>query len=132
MLIAGNWKMFKGPVETAEFCIELRRRAEEFTWIDIAVCPPFTSLALAVQVLASSAEAFRKAAEAHERAASMHDKKAAAGIGDVIGHERQATFHRAAATADWQRAERAQSLLSDHEPAGLLVAFDEPRDDVVP
>src|SRR6476646_1315683 len=54
MLIAGNWKMFKGPVETAEFCIELRRRAEEFTWIDIAVCPPFTSLGVAVQVLAGT------------------------------------------------------------------------------
>src|SRR5262245_5694041 len=54
MLIAGNWKMFKGPVERAEFCIELRRRAEEFTWIDIAVCPPFTSLAVAVQVLAGT------------------------------------------------------------------------------
>ena len=54
MLIAGNWKMYKGPVETAEFCVELRRRAEEFTWIDIAVCPPFTSLAVAVQVLAGT------------------------------------------------------------------------------
>ena len=25
MLIAGNWKMYKGPAETAEFCVELRR-----------------------------------------------------------------------------------------------------------
>ena len=28
MLIAGNWKMYKGAAETAEFCIELKRRAE--------------------------------------------------------------------------------------------------------
>ena len=54
MLIAGNWKMYKGPAETAEFCIELRRRAEEFTWIDIAVCPPFASLGVAVQLLAGT------------------------------------------------------------------------------
>ncbi len=54
MLIAGNWKMYKGPAETAEFCIELRRRAEEFTWIDIAVCPPFASLSVAVQLLAGT------------------------------------------------------------------------------
>ena len=26
MLIAGNWKMYKGQAETAEFCIELKRR----------------------------------------------------------------------------------------------------------
>ena len=37
MLIAGNWKMYKGPAETAEFCIELRRRAVNSTWIDMAV-----------------------------------------------------------------------------------------------
>ena len=54
MLIAGNWKMYKGPAETAEFCIELRRRADEFTWIDIAVCPPFASLGVAVQLLAGT------------------------------------------------------------------------------
>ena len=54
MLIAGNWKMFKGPVETAEFCVELRRHEADFAGIDVAVCPPFTSLAVAVQVLAGT------------------------------------------------------------------------------
>jgi triosephosphate isomerase (TIM) len=54
MLIAGNWKMFKGPVETAEFCVELRRREADFEGIDVAVCPPFTSLGVAVQVLAGT------------------------------------------------------------------------------
>jgi triosephosphate isomerase len=54
MLIAGNWKMFKGPVETAEFCVELRRREVDFEGIDVAVCPPFTSLGVAVQVLAGT------------------------------------------------------------------------------
>jgi hypothetical protein len=77
--------------------------------------------AAAALVLASSAEAFRHAAEAHERAASMHEKTAAAGIGDVSAHKGQAALHRAAAAADRQRAERAHSLLSDHEGAGLLL-----------
>jgi triosephosphate isomerase len=54
MLIAGNWKMYKGPVETAEFCVELRRHEADFEAIDVAVCPPFTSLAVAVQVLAGT------------------------------------------------------------------------------
>jgi hypothetical protein len=74
--------------------------------------------AAAVEVLASSAEAFRKAAEAHERVAIVHERAAAAGIGEVGKHERQAALHRSAATADRQRAERAQSALSDLDRAG--------------
>ena len=54
MLVAGNWKMYKGPAETAEFCVELKRREDDFEGIDVAVCPPFTSLAVAVQVLAGT------------------------------------------------------------------------------
>jgi triosephosphate isomerase len=54
VLIAGNWKMYKGPAETAEFCVELRRRSGDFEGVDVAVCPPFTSLAVAVQVLAGT------------------------------------------------------------------------------
>jgi triosephosphate isomerase len=54
MLIAGNWKMYKGPAETAEFCVELRRREADFAEIDVAVCPPFTSLGVAVQLLAGT------------------------------------------------------------------------------
>ena len=44
MLIAGNWKMFKGPRETREFC-------EAFSapeGVDAVLCPPFVSLQTAV------------------------------------------------------------------------------------
>ena len=55
MLIAGNWKMFKGPGEAAEFCRsllrELARVADEVT---VVVAPPFTSLQAAVEVLRGS------------------------------------------------------------------------------
>src|SRR5881397_2308768 len=44
--------MYKGPAETAEFCIELKRRLDELD--AVAVCPPYTSLAVAVQVLAGT------------------------------------------------------------------------------
>jgi triosephosphate isomerase (TIM) len=54
MLIAGNWKMFKGPAQTAEFCVELKRRTDDLAGVDVAVCPPFTSLAVAVQILAGT------------------------------------------------------------------------------
>jgi triosephosphate isomerase len=44
-LIAGNWKMFKGPRETREFC-------QAFTapeGVEAVLCPPFVSLAAAVE-----------------------------------------------------------------------------------
>jgi triosephosphate isomerase (TIM) len=53
MLIAGNWKMFKGPVETATFCSELREHPRP-AGVDVVVCPPFVSLAVAVQLLAGT------------------------------------------------------------------------------
>ena len=54
MLIAGNWKMYKGAADTAELCVELKRRLADLEGVDVAVCPPFTSLAIAVQVLAGT------------------------------------------------------------------------------
>ncbi len=52
MLIAGNWKMYKGPAETAEFCLGLRE--QELEGVDVVVCPAFVSLAVAVQLLAGT------------------------------------------------------------------------------
>ena len=54
MLIAGNWKMFKAPSETAEFCAALRDRESELEGTDVVVCPPYTSLHHAVSVLAGT------------------------------------------------------------------------------
>jgi triosephosphate isomerase len=51
-LIAGNWKMYKGPAEAAEFCLGLRE--QELEGVDVVVCPPFVSLAVAVQLLAGT------------------------------------------------------------------------------
>src|SRR5687768_12378598 len=52
MLIAGNWKMYKTAHETLEFCAELRDRLEGLEAVDVVVCPPYTSLDEAVNVLA--------------------------------------------------------------------------------
>ena len=43
-LVAGNWKMFKGPAETVAFLDELEPPAG----VEIVVCPAFASLAVAV------------------------------------------------------------------------------------
>jgi triosephosphate isomerase len=53
MLIAGNWKMFKGPDEAAPFCHALRNAGLPED-VDVVVCPPFVSLAPAVQALAGT------------------------------------------------------------------------------
>jgi triosephosphate isomerase (TIM) len=45
MLVAGNWKMFKGPTETREFCAAFRPPAG----VDVVLCPPYVSLAAAVE-----------------------------------------------------------------------------------
>jgi triosephosphate isomerase len=55
MLIAGNWKMNKTASEAAEFCTLLKARVAELEGaVDLAVFPPFTSLAAAVRTLADS------------------------------------------------------------------------------
>jgi triosephosphate isomerase len=51
-LIAGNWKMYKGPAETASFCLALREAG--LGHAHVVVCPPFVSLAVAVQLLAGT------------------------------------------------------------------------------
>jgi triosephosphate isomerase (TIM) len=53
MLIAGNWKMFKGPTEAAVFCRELRD-ADLPADVDVVVCPPYVSLSASVQALAGT------------------------------------------------------------------------------
>jgi len=52
VLIAGNWKMYKGPAAAAEFCLGLREH--ELDGVDVVVCPPFVSLGVAVQLLAGT------------------------------------------------------------------------------
>jgi len=53
-LVAGNWKLFKGPAETHEFCLELRNRLASLDGADVAVCPPYVSLQAAVLALAGT------------------------------------------------------------------------------
>ncbi len=73
MLIAGNWKMYKGPAEAAEFCLGLRE--QELDGIDVVVCPPYVSLAVAVQLLAGT--------EIAVAAQNVHWKDAGAYTGEI-------------------------------------------------
>jgi triosephosphate isomerase (TIM) len=51
MLIAGNWKMFKGAHQARAFATQIRRIPEHAPGVDVVVCPPFVSLEATLQGL---------------------------------------------------------------------------------
>jgi triosephosphate isomerase (TIM) len=51
MLIAGNWKMFKGPHEARLFGTQIRHLAERAPGVDVVVCPPWASIERTIQGL---------------------------------------------------------------------------------
>jgi triosephosphate isomerase (TIM) len=105
VLIAGNWKMFKGPSETADFC----RRLSAPAGVDVVICPPFTSLAEAVAsgitVYAQNVHWASEGAFTGEVSAEM---LLDLGVkGSIVGHsERRLHFCETDETA-WSRAEHA-------------------------
>ena len=54
-LIVGNWKMHKTIAETRAFIADLRARELPLAEADAVICPPFTALCAANEVLAGSA-----------------------------------------------------------------------------
>jgi triosephosphate isomerase (TIM) len=51
VLIAGNWKMFKGPHEARAFASSIRLLPERATGVEVVVCPPSVSLAATAEGL---------------------------------------------------------------------------------
>jgi len=49
-LIAGNWKMNNNKKETLDFISGFLPKAKELT-VEVAICPPFTSLYAAAEML---------------------------------------------------------------------------------
>ena len=96
-LIAGNWKMFKGPSETATFTRALRD--SDLGDVDVVVAPPFVSLADAVQTLAGT-EIGVFAQNCHWEADGAFTGEVSAGMllelgvyGAIVGHsERRQWF----------------------------------------
>src|SRR6266498_1284372 len=119
MLIAGNWKMFKGPAETAEFCIALRERQLP-PGVDAVVCPPFVSLAVAVQLLAETDIAVA-AQNVHWEAEGAFTGEISAPMlrelgvyGTIVGHSKRRQYF---GETDESVARRAEAALA----AGLEV-----------
>jgi triosephosphate isomerase (TIM) len=99
MLIAGNWKMYKTATETAAFCRALREALAGLEDVDVAVCPPFTGLAPAVQTLADT-EIAVAAQNVHWEPAGAYTGEVSASMlvdlgvyGAIVGHsERRQHF----------------------------------------
>ena len=51
MLIAGNWKMFKGAHEARRFAVTIRNLPSRAAGVDIVVCPAFPALHAAIEGL---------------------------------------------------------------------------------
>src|SRR6266536_2421893 len=97
MLIAGNWKMYKGPAETAAFCSALRELDFDDD-VDVVVCPPFVSLAVAVQLLAGT-EVGVAAQNVHWEAEGAFTGEVSAGMlrelgvyGAIVGHSERRQY----------------------------------------
>jgi triosephosphate isomerase len=120
MLIAGNWKMYKGPAEAAEFCLALREQELEDVDVDVVVCPPFVSLAVAVQLLAGT-EIAVAAQNVHWEGEGAYTGEVSAPMlrelgvyGTIVGHsERRQSFGETDETV----GKRAHAALE----AGLFV-----------
>jgi triosephosphate isomerase (TIM) len=117
-LIAGNWKMYKGPAEAAEFCVALRD--EQLDDVDVVICPPYVSLAVAVQLLAGT-ETGVAAQNVHWEESGAYTGEVSAAMlleigayGAIVGHsERRQYFGETDDTV----ARRAHAALE----AGLFV-----------
>jgi len=119
-LVAGNWKLFKGPVEAHGFCLELRDRLASLDGVDVAVCPPYVSLQAAVLALART-EIAVAAQNVHWTESGAFTGEVAPGMlreigvyGTIVGHsERRQYFGE----TDEGVARRAAAALE----AGLFV-----------
>jgi len=49
--VAGNWKMYTDPASAADLAGKLKLSLSNATWCDMAVFPPFTSLAAVIEIL---------------------------------------------------------------------------------
>jgi triosephosphate isomerase len=120
-LIAGNWKMFKGPHEARSFATQIRNLPQRTPGVEVVVCPPYVSIAATVQGLGEGSDVRVYAQNVHWELEGAYTGEISAPMlleagatGTIVGHsERRQHF---ADTDDTVRR-RAETALE----AGLFV-----------
>jgi triosephosphate isomerase (TIM) len=114
VLVAGNWKMFKGAHQAREFATQIRRIPERAPGVDVVVCPPFVSLEATleglgadsgVQVYAQNVHWELEGAFTGEVSAPMLLEVGAAGA--VVGHSERRQYFGETDETVGRRAETA-------------------------
>jgi triosephosphate isomerase len=98
-LIAGNWKLFKGPHEARSFATTIRHLPQRTTGVEVVVCPPCVSIPATIQGLGEGSEVRVYAQNVHwelegaytgEVSAPMLLEAGAKGV--IVGHSERRQY----------------------------------------
>jgi triosephosphate isomerase len=100
VLIAGNWKMFKGPHEARSFATRVRHLPERAGGVEVVVCPPAVSIAATLEGLGAESGVRVYAQNVHWELEGAFTGEVSAAmlldagvVGAIVGHsERRQLF----------------------------------------
>jgi len=98
-LIAGNWKMFKGPHEARSFATKIRHLPERTPGVELVVCPPYVSIAATVQGLGDESDVRVYAQNVHWELEGAYTGEVSAPMlieagakGTIVGHSERRQY----------------------------------------